>query len=73
MPARDRELFEALAGDLLSELGYERAHPRPGRRARALAEQAAYGARLAVWSHALPLVRKSPLWRARQVYIRRSR
>ena len=24
MPARDRELFEALAGDLLSELGYER-------------------------------------------------
>jgi len=73
MKPADAALFEAIAGDLLSELGYERAHPRAGRRARALAERAAYGARLAVWSRALPLVRKSPLWRARQVYIRRSR
>ena len=69
----DAELFEAIAGDLLAELGYERAHPRPGRRARALAERVAYSARLALWRSALPLVRKSPLWRARQVYIRRSR
>ena len=69
----DAELFEAIAGDLLAELGYERAHPRPGRSARALAERAAYSARLALWHKALPLVRKSPLWRARQVYIRRSR
>ncbi len=69
----DAELFEAIAGDLLSELGYERAHPRPGRSARALAERGAYSTRLAVWSKALPFVRKSPLWRARQVYIRRSR
>jgi hypothetical protein len=68
----DAELFEAIAGDLLAELGYERAHPRPGRRTRALAERAAYSARLALWSSALPLVRKSPLWRAHQVYIRRS-
>lgn len=69
----DAELFEAIAGDLLAELGYERAHPRPGRRTRALAERGAYSARLALWRSALPLVRKSPLWRARQVYIRRSR
>jgi hypothetical protein len=68
----DVELFEAIAGDLLAELGYERAHPRPGRRARALAERAAYSARLAVWQSTLPLVRKSPLWRARQVYVLRS-
>jgi hypothetical protein len=73
MRAADAELFEAIAGDLLAELGYERAHPRPRRRARALAERAAYSARLALWSKALPLVRKSPLWRARQVYIRQSR
>jgi hypothetical protein len=68
----DVELFEAIAGDLLTELGYERAYPRPGRRARALAERAAYASRLTIWSNMLPLVRKSPLWRARQVYIRRS-
>ncbi|MBA3384882.1 MAG: sulfotransferase [Actinobacteria bacterium] len=73
MRPADAELFEAIAGDLLAELGYERAHPRHGRRARALAERAAYSMRLALWSKALPLVRKSPLWRARQVYIRRSR
>ncbi len=72
MRPADAELFEAIAGDLLAELGYERAHPRPGRRARALAERAAYSTRLALWSKALPFVRKSPLWRARQVYIRRS-
>jgi hypothetical protein len=68
----DVELFEAIAGDLLTELGYERAYPRPGRRARALAERAVYASRLTIWSNMLPLVRKSPLWRARQVYIRRS-
>jgi hypothetical protein len=73
MRPADAELFETIAGDLLAELGYERAHSRPGRHARALAERASYSARLALWSKALPLVRKSPLWQARQVYIRRSR
>jgi hypothetical protein len=73
MPPAEAELFEALAGDLLAELGYERAHPRPGRSGRAVLERSAYAARLALWSKVLPLVRKSPLWRARQVYIRRSR
>ena len=47
--------------------------PGRGAAARALAERGAYSTRLAVWSKALPFVRKSPLWRARQVYIRRSR
>ena len=72
MAPADVELFEAVAGDLLADLGYERVHPRPGRRARAAAERIAYGARLGAWRAALPLVRKSPLWRLRQVYIRRS-
>ena len=71
MRGEDAELFEAIAGDLLSELGYERAHPSPGRSARAAAERAAYSARVGIWHTALPLVRKSPAWRLRQVYIRR--
>jgi hypothetical protein len=71
MRGEDAELFEAIAGDLLTELGYERAHPSPGRAARAAAERAAYTARLGVWRTTLPLVRKSPAWRLRQVYIRR--
>jgi hypothetical protein len=33
MPAEDLERFEAAAGDLLEELGYERAFPRPSSRA----------------------------------------
>jgi LPS sulfotransferase NodH len=72
MASKDVELFEAIAGDVLSALGYERAYPDPGRRARAAAERALYAARLAAWRVALPLVRKSPAWRLRQVYIRRS-
>ena len=68
----DTELFEAIAGDVLSESGYERAYPRPGRRLRARIERAAYAARLALWLRALPLVRKSPAWRIRQVYVRRT-
>jgi hypothetical protein len=37
MPDSHVEVFEAVAGDVLSELGYERRHPRSGLRARALA------------------------------------
>jgi hypothetical protein len=69
----ETELFEAIAGDLLVELGYERAYPHPGRRARAAAARIGYAARRWTWGTALPLVRKSPAWRLRQVYIRGSR
>lgn len=34
MPTRDVEVFEAIAGDVLSELGYPRRYPTPGPRAR---------------------------------------
>jgi hypothetical protein len=71
--APDVRLFEAIAGDVLEELGYERAHPHPGRRLRAAAERLAYAVRAWTWSRALPLVRRSPAWRLRQVYIRGSR
>jgi hypothetical protein len=68
------ELFEAIAGELLSDLGYDRAHPRPsaGARARAGARRAASAASLAVWNGALVAVRKTPVWRLRQVYVRRT-
>lgn len=74
MPPAQAEVFEAIAGELLAELGYERAHPRPSSRARAraAATRAALGARIAAWDAALALVRRSPVWRLRQVYVRRT-
>ncbi len=43
MPAEHVELFEAVAGDVLSDLGYERRVPVPGPRARLLAKLATAG------------------------------
>jgi hypothetical protein len=69
---RDAERFEAIAGPLLEELGYPRAHPQPSRsaRARARLEREAFRMRVRSWRTGLALVRRSPAWRARQVYIR---
>ena len=74
MEARDVECFEAIAGELLADLGYERAYPQPSRsaRRRAAIHRAAFAARLAAWNGALGLVRRSPIWRLRQVYVRRT-
>lgn len=74
MAPADLELFEAIAGDLLTRLGYERGRPAPSPavRARAAAELGAYRARLAVWTTSLRAFRRSPVWRARQRYVRRS-
>jgi hypothetical protein len=68
------ERFEAIAGGLLAELGYERAVPQPrsSARPRAAWERAAFAGRRATWEAALGLVRRTPVWRARQVYIRRT-
>jgi Sulfotransferase family len=73
MPARQAELFEAIAGDLLEELGYERAHPAPSptARTRAALNRAALSARRASWNGTVGLARKSPAWRVRQAYNRR--
>ena len=46
MRARQVEVFEAVAGDALSALGYERRFPSPGRRARLAAALALRGAPL---------------------------
>jgi hypothetical protein len=74
MAPRDVERFEAVAGPLLAELGYPRAYPVPSSAAQAWAalERAAFQARLASWRSAVALVRRSPVWRLRQVYVRRA-
>jgi hypothetical protein len=70
----DTARFEAIAGPLLEELDYPRAHPRLplAARVRGRVERAAFHARVASWKRGLSLVRRSPAWRARQVYIRRT-
>jgi hypothetical protein len=74
MSAADAQVFEAIAGDTLSALGYERAYPNPTGRARAYgaAVDASYRARLASWKGGLAVARRSPAWRLRQAYIRRT-
>jgi Sulfotransferase family len=74
MAPGDVECFEAIAGGLLAELGYPRAHPKPSTsvRARALLNRALLAARIALWDSAIALVRRSPIWRLRQIYIQRT-
>jgi hypothetical protein len=74
MEQGDVTRFEAIAGDLLDALGYERAQPHQRRRERlrGAADRAAYAARVASFNGAVGLARRSPVWRARQVYIRRT-
>lgn len=43
MPPDQIEIFEAVAGDVLSLLGYERRYPNPGPRARAIAKLSTAG------------------------------
>lgn len=58
--------FEAIAGGLLADLGYELRGPRAaGRSARARAALAWYRARMGVWNGASSALQRSPLWRRR--------
>jgi hypothetical protein len=57
----DARAFERVAGDLLSELGYETL----GEPTRARGKLAWYRARLAAWNAAAAAVQRSPLWRRR--------
>ena len=64
MSAEDVATFESVAGDLLSQLGYEVLSPsRPN--ARAAVARGWYDARLTAWNAAASLVQRSPLWRRR--------
>jgi hypothetical protein len=66
MAPEDVAAFEAVAGDLLAELGYETAtRPSAAARARGRAALAAYAARTAAWRAAGRAVRRSPLWKRR--------
>jgi hypothetical protein len=74
MAPADVRRFEAIAGDLLDDLGYPRDHRRPSllARTRAALTYARARAIVRVWWASVTLVRRSPLWRARQRYIRRT-
>jgi hypothetical protein len=64
MSPEDVAGFEAVAGDLLAELGYElRSPPRTNR--KAALTRGWYDARLAAWNAAASLAQRSPLWRRR--------
>ena len=63
MPDADARAFEAVAGDLLAELGYETSRRRPtvaGRLRRAW-----YAVTITAWNAAARALRVSPLWRRR--------
>jgi hypothetical protein len=62
----DARAFEAIAGDLLADLGYELSGPSLVRRtARASASLRWYRARITAWDAAAALMQRSPLWRSR--------
>jgi hypothetical protein len=66
MSPGDARAFEAIAGDLLAELGYGLLDPcsvRPGLRARATL--AWYRARIEAYGRAARVLQRSPLWRRR--------
>ena len=66
MSADDARAFEAIAGDLLADLGYELGAPAPTRPgARASASLAWYRARMGAWNAAAYATQRSPLWRRR--------
>jgi Sulfotransferase family len=63
LPERHRVEFEAIAGELLAELGYEVTTPPGGARARL--RRAAYAVRSGAWRASAAAVQRSPLWRRR--------
>jgi len=60
MSAADRAAFEAVAGDLLADLGYEAAAP-----GKSGAKLASYRAKRAAWRAVGAVTQRSPLWRRR--------
>jgi len=63
MAPDDVDAFEAVAGDVLRELGYAvtASHSTP----RAAATRLSYDARLAAWNATASVLQRSPLWRRR--------
>jgi hypothetical protein len=66
MSGRDARAFEAVAGDLLADLGYELTDPSAARpRARSRLALRWYELRIAAWKAAAYAGQRSPLWRRR--------
>ena len=63
MSAPDVAAFEAVAGDVLAELGYE--VTSTSSTSRATATRISYDARLAAWNATASVLQRSPLWRRR--------
>ena len=63
MAPGDVDAFEAVAGDVLRELGYTVTAPRST--PRAAATRLSYDARLAAWNASASVLQRSPLWRRR--------
>jgi hypothetical protein len=63
MSEEDAAAFDSVAGDLLSELGYDVRSPSSG--ARAALARGWYDARLTAWNATALRVQRSPLWRRR--------
>ena len=70
MRAANLQRFEAIAGDLLSELRYERAFPAPGMMSRfgATLARGACAARLRIARLFATLARRTPLWWLRNMF-----
>jgi hypothetical protein len=64
MAAPDVAAFEAVAGDLLGELGYETVTSRRGG-LRPTLSRSAYDVRLVAWNVSASALQRSPLWRRR--------
>ena len=64
MSPADVASFDAVAGTLLSDLGYDVRSGRTGG-AKVAAARGWYGARLGAWNVAAGLLQRSPLWRRR--------
>ena len=62
LPEEDARAFEAVAGDLLADFGYEVLGEQE---ARSRGRLAWYRARLAAWNAAAAAIQRSPLWRRR--------
>jgi hypothetical protein len=63
MSSADAARFEAVAGDLLAELGYDVSDM--GATPRARLARGSYAVRLGAWNAAATLLQRSPLWRRR--------